>query len=374
MKKGFAIVSVATACLLLTGCSQDRADEIYAKLTGQDLQAENVIAAAFPADGLTDDQLPEGVEVPMDRTAAAVSDLTLYDAPSPVGGVVGTVPAGARVQVTGVVRRMDGSRWYDVRYDALGGYAGGGLDFSAAAEPTVEPTIMPEETQTPEPTLAPEETPTPEPTVEPEETPTPEPTIIPEETPTPEPTIAPEGTPTPEPTIAPEETPAPEQWPTETALKAAAVVVKQDVRLRAHPSTEEAVVATVDRGTDLALVSAVRMSDGYDWYGVDWRNGKAYVRGDMIEIAPDPTATPEPTIAPEETATPEPTIAPEETPTPEPTIAPEETATPEPTIAPEETATPEPTIAPEETATPEPTIAPEETATPEPTPTPDPAA
>ena len=181
MKRGFAIASVAAACLVLTGCSQQQADEICSRLNGQDLQAES-LSAALPADGLTDDQLPEGVEVPLDRMAAAASDLTLYDAPSPVGGVVGTVPAGARVRVIGAVRRLDGSRWYDIRYDALAGYADGGLDFSAGSEPTVEPTLAPEETPTPEPTLTPEETPTPEPTLAPEESATPEPTPTAEET------------------------------------------------------------------------------------------------------------------------------------------------------------------------------------------------
>ena len=67
----------------------------------------------------------------------------------------------------------------------------------------------------------------------------------------------------------------------------------------------------------------------------------------VVNPAPEPTATPEPTEAPEPTATPEPTEAPEPTATPEPTEAPEPTATPEPTEAPEPTEIPDITMIPE---------------------------
>ena len=55
----------------------------------------------------------------------------------------------------------------------------------------------------------------------------------------------------------------------------------------------------------------------------------------VVNPAPEPTATPEPTEAPEPTATPEPTEAPEPTATPEPTEAPEPTEIPDITMIPE---------------------------------------
>ena len=105
VKKYLAIASIATACALLAGCSSDKADEIYARLEGRNPEVQSLAAGTLAADGLSDDQLPEGVEVALSRSALASNDLSLYDAPSPVGSVVGSVPAGERVQVTGVVRR-----------------------------------------------------------------------------------------------------------------------------------------------------------------------------------------------------------------------------------------------------------------------------
>ena len=402
VKKYLAIASIATACALLAGCSSDKADEIYARLQGQNPEVLSLAAEMLGADGLSDDQLPEGVEVALNRSALASNDLSLYDAPSPVGSVVGSVPAGERVQVTGVVRRPDGARWYDVQYQGASGYTCGGLDFStdagseSAADPeatvTPEATLDPEATVTPEPTLDPDTAVTPEPTMDPDATQAPEPSLAPTETPalTPEPapepsqtlspTLAPIDleTPAPSETPAPVETPLPEStadvsaepdaspkpdWPAETALHAVSVVQKDNVRLRAHPSTQEKTVASIDGGVCLTVVSCVRMPDG-DWYGVLWQGGKAYVRGDMVALSVSPSDTPEPT------QTPDATTAPDITATPEPTAAPDITAAPESTETAPSILTPEVTPDPAATPSPEPTPEPTPQPTPEPTPEP----
>ncbi len=416
VKKYLAIASIATACALLAGCSSDKADEIYARLQGQNPEVLSLAAEMLGADGLSDDQLPEGVEVALNRSALASNDLSLYDAPSPVGSVVGSVPAGERVQVTGVVRRPDGARWYDVQYQGASGYTCGGLDFSAdagsdsAADPeatvTPEATLGPEATVTPEPTIGPEATVTPEPTLDPDTAVTPEPTMDPDATQAPEPSLAPTETPalTPEPapepsqtlsptlapidleTPAPSETPAPVEtplpestadvsaeptdspepdWPAETALHATGVVQKDNVRLRAHPSTQEKTVASIDGGVCLTVVSCVRMPDG-DWYGVLWQGGKAYVRGDMVALSVSPSDTPEPT------QTPDATTAPDITATPEPTAAPDITAAPESTETALSILTPE--VTPDAAATPSPEPTPEPTPQPTPEPTPEPTS
>lgn len=282
VKKILAIASVATACALLAGCSSDKADEIYAKLEGQTQEMQSLGVEDVYGDGLTDDLLPEGVLVALSRTALAAFDLNLYDAPSPIGSVVGTVPEGAQVRVTGVVRRLDGSRWYAVTYDSAAGYACGGLDFSGVADRT-------------------------------DATPSPEPAVDPDAILSPEPTVDPDATPSPE-TTDPDSRP-----PAEVRLHAEATAQKDNVRLRAQPSTQGRVVDTVDRDTVLSIVSCVSMPDG-DWYVISWQGDKAYVRGDLIALSnkasdlPRNTAIPIITPAPDIASVPETTAMQDGTP------------------------------------------------------------
>ena len=317
----------------MTGCADERADEIYSRLAGAPIAQGQEDPLAAASDGLTDDQLPEGVEIALDVPAVTTSALTVYDAPSLVGGVIGSLPEGTAVRVTGVVRRSDAARWYDVTCGDGNGYILGGLTFAAEASPTPaeaiptdatsDPTATPTEAITPEPAPSPSATDAPIPTPE-TTTQAPDVTPAPTETAeiTPNPTEQPESTTTPDPTLPPE-----------TPFHAVVLAPEGGVQLYKSPSADDSAVARAEGGSELTVVSIVRMADGCAWYGVAWQGSTAYVRGDEITLVPDPTATP----AASETPVADDTAQPSETPTATATPAPSETPVEEATAQSSET-------------------------------------
>lgn len=128
--------------------------------------------------------------------------------------------------------------------------------------PTVIPTVVTPpivvEIPTPQPTpvAAPEPVPIPEPIIMPEVVPTPEPAPIVEATPTPEPEPIPEPTPQPEPIVEAE-------TETEPAVNLLPVlyVTGSKVNMRGGPSTGDAIVGSLTRGTAVDFLGEV--ADGW---------------------------------------------------------------------------------------------------------------
>ncbi len=194
---------------------------------------------------------------------------------------------------------------------------------TAPSTPTEEPTTTPAVTvtATPSPTedvpATPAALPTEEPTVTPsptqEPTATPSPTTPPTDEPTPAalPTEEPTATPSPEPTATPTEeptaTPSPEDPTATVALEAVTTGVVagtggQNVRCRAEPSTDGAIIAELAEGVTVPVTGP----EANGWIPVTCGDGQAgYISAQFLAVdgqAPqtgsDPTAT-----VPDETAT-----------------------------------------------------------------------
>lgn len=191
--------------------------------------------------------------------------------------------------------------WYQVQYGEYVGYIRGDLieiaenlipsEPEATAEPSVEPTAVPDATVAPEVTVAPEAT------IEPEET---------------------MGVPvdaTIEPTVEP--TPA----PTEEPVVITGVTVTENVNIREQPTTDSERVTYISAAGEEVIITGSGEVNGELWYAVIYGEYKGYIRADLIAVQEQPTAEPsvEPTVEP----TAEPSVEPSVEPTVEPSVEPD---------------------------------------------------
>ena len=80
-----------------------------------------------------------------------------------------------------------------------------------------------------------------------------------------------------------EEEQNPEEAPDQEQTKMIRITA-DEVNLRVSPSTEAAVIATVDTDTQLPLLETVTDEDEFTWYKVSYEEAEAYVRSDMAEV------------------------------------------------------------------------------------------
>ena len=267
------------------------------------------------------------------RTAAAASatttgDLELLASPAAEASVLLVVPAGATLSLDGPPQ----GEFYPVTYNGTAGWvpaaalvitkdtvaATGDAVQASIAEPSVPPTADP----TLQPTVAPPPPPTAAPSSEPSGT-------LESSTPTEVPTeiATVEQPPSASPSAAMEPTPTATPFPILTGPATAT----GDVNLRAGPSSDDEVLFLVPAGS--TVLRTGRYVNG--WVAVDFMGIAGWVEAASLteprEFAPEPT----PTAEPEATSAPsgQGVGGPAE-PTAESTVAPEPTATVEPTTEP----------------------------------------
>ena len=160
------------------------------------------------------------------------------------------------------------------------------VDPEITEAPMEEPEVTETPVEEPEVTEAPVEEPevTEAPAEEPEvtEAPVEEPEVT--EAPVEEPEVTEVPVEEPEVTEVPVEEPEVTEAPVENPEAMIIEVVEEEVNLRAEPSTDAEVVATVPGGTQFTVQETVTAEDATTWYKVSYEEMDAYIRSDVVKV------------------------------------------------------------------------------------------